>query len=103
MLLWCPVVYLSVMKSFYVCFVLTGGPGQLPHLAPTYAAVCALCTIGTVEAYRSIDRFVSFCILKYISSFLCLVYLITCGCISVCKDEDRAENTFSCVTEVEHI
>lgn len=33
-----------------------GGPGQHPHLAPTYAAVSALCIIGTSEAYRSIDR-----------------------------------------------
>jgi protein farnesyltransferase subunit beta len=27
-----------------------GGPGQLPHLATTYAAVSALVTLGTVEA-----------------------------------------------------
>ncbi|XP_065845362.1 protein farnesyltransferase subunit beta-like [Oscarella lobularis] len=33
-----------------------GGPGQLAHLAPTYAAVLALCTIGTEEAYNAIDR-----------------------------------------------
>ncbi|XP_012259865.2 protein farnesyltransferase subunit beta [Athalia rosae] len=33
-----------------------GGPGQRPHLAPTYAAVNALCTIGTPEAYKTIDR-----------------------------------------------
>jgi protein farnesyltransferase subunit beta len=33
-----------------------GGPGQLPHLAPTYAAVLSLCLIGTKEAYDSIDR-----------------------------------------------
>ena len=33
-----------------------GGPGQLPHLAPTYAAVNALCTIGTDEALAVIDR-----------------------------------------------
>ena len=33
-----------------------GGPGQLPHLAPTYAAVLALCELGTEEAFRSIDR-----------------------------------------------
>lgn len=33
-----------------------GGPGQLPHLAPTYAAVNALCTIGTEEALAVIDR-----------------------------------------------
>lgn len=33
-----------------------GGPGQLPHLAPTYASVNALCTIGTPEALELIDR-----------------------------------------------
>ncbi|XP_067895576.1 protein farnesyltransferase subunit beta [Heterodontus francisci] len=33
-----------------------GGPGQEPHLAPTYAAVNALCIIGTEEAYSVINR-----------------------------------------------
>jgi protein farnesyltransferase subunit beta len=33
-----------------------GGPGQLAHLAPTYAAVAALVTLGTDEALQSIDR-----------------------------------------------
>ncbi|MEE6492844.1 hypothetical protein FKM82_016650 [Ascaphus truei] len=33
-----------------------GGPGQHSHLAPTYAAVNALCTIGTEEAYTVINR-----------------------------------------------
>uniref|UniRef100_A0A8C6UTN3 Protein farnesyltransferase subunit beta n=1 Tax=Neogobius melanostomus TaxID=47308 RepID=A0A8C6UTN3_9GOBI len=33
-----------------------GGPGQQAHLAPTYAAVNALCIIGTDEAYSIIDR-----------------------------------------------
>ncbi|KAJ8269891.1 hypothetical protein GJAV_G00107940 [Gymnothorax javanicus] len=33
-----------------------GGPGQQAHLAPTYAAVNALCIIGTQEAYEVIDR-----------------------------------------------
>ncbi|XP_078419312.1 protein farnesyltransferase subunit beta isoform X1 [Cetorhinus maximus] len=33
-----------------------GGPGQEPHLAPTYAAVNALCIIGTEEAYNVINR-----------------------------------------------
>jgi len=33
-----------------------GGPGQLPHLAPTYAAVNALCIIGTEQALQSINR-----------------------------------------------
>ncbi|XP_066254883.1 protein farnesyltransferase subunit beta [Euwallacea similis] len=33
-----------------------GGPGQYPHLAPTYAAVNALVILGTEEAYKVIDR-----------------------------------------------
>ncbi|OBS67345.1 hypothetical protein A6R68_04114, partial [Neotoma lepida] len=33
-----------------------GGPGQYPHLAPTYAAVNALCIIATEEAYNVINR-----------------------------------------------
>jgi len=35
-----------------------GGPGQLSHLAPTYASVNALMCVGTQEAFESIDRFV---------------------------------------------
>ncbi len=33
-----------------------GGPSQLPHLAPTYAAVSALMVAGTEEAYKVVDR-----------------------------------------------
>lgn len=33
-----------------------GGPGQLPHLAPTYAAVAALLVAGSDEAYRVVNR-----------------------------------------------
>lgn len=33
-----------------------GGPGQLPHLATTYAAVNALTTLGTERALSSINR-----------------------------------------------
>ncbi|KAK2864353.1 hypothetical protein Q7C36_003507 [Tachysurus vachellii] len=33
-----------------------GGPGQHAHLAPTYAAVNALCILGTEEAYSVINR-----------------------------------------------
>lgn len=33
-----------------------GGPGQMAHLATTYAAVCALVTIGGDEALASINR-----------------------------------------------
>ena len=35
---------------------MTGGPGQLPHLATTYGAVLALCTLGTEHAYAVINR-----------------------------------------------
>lgn len=35
----------------------SGGPGQSPHLAPTYAAVNSLCIIGTERAFNAIDRF----------------------------------------------
>lgn len=38
------------------CGGYAGGPGQLAHLAPTYAAVNALCAIGTEAAYHSINR-----------------------------------------------
>lgn len=33
-----------------------GGPGQVPHLAPTYAAVNALIILGGEEAYQIINR-----------------------------------------------
>lgn len=33
-----------------------GGPGHLSHLATSYAAVCALVTLGTEEALRVVDR-----------------------------------------------
>ncbi|CAJ1410614.1 unnamed protein product [Effrenium voratum] len=33
-----------------------GGPQQLPHLAPTYAAVSALVVAGTEAAYKVVDR-----------------------------------------------
>ncbi|KAI8593264.1 terpenoid cyclases/protein prenyltransferase alpha-alpha toroid [Geranomyces variabilis] len=33
-----------------------GGPGQLPHVAPTYAAVNALAIIGTEEAFAVVKR-----------------------------------------------
>lgn len=33
-----------------------GSPGQYPHLAPTYAAVNALCTLGSDEAFNIINR-----------------------------------------------
>ncbi|GBG72972.1 hypothetical protein CBR_g12691 [Chara braunii] len=33
-----------------------GGPGQLPHLATSYAAVCTLVTIGGRKALSTVDR-----------------------------------------------
>lgn len=33
-----------------------GAPGQLGHLATTYASIMALVSIGTLEAFASIDR-----------------------------------------------
>lgn len=33
-----------------------GGPGQLSHLAPTYAAINSLVILGTKEAYDIVDR-----------------------------------------------
>jgi len=33
-----------------------GGPGQIAHLAPTYAAVNALCLLRNKKAYKVIDR-----------------------------------------------
>ncbi|KAK5648446.1 hypothetical protein RI129_003338 [Pyrocoelia pectoralis] len=41
-----------------------GGPGQMAHTATTYAAVCALCIIGTQKAYDAIDR-------EKLQQFLC--------------------------------
>lgn len=39
----------------YVSGGFGGGPGQFPHLAPTYAAVLSLCLIETEEALEAID------------------------------------------------
>ncbi len=33
-----------------------GGPSQLPHLAPTYAATAALVTVGGAEALDVVNR-----------------------------------------------
>jgi protein farnesyltransferase subunit beta len=42
-----------------------GGPSQVAHAAPTYAAINALCTLGTDEALNSIDRLMLY---KFFSS-----------------------------------
>eukprot|EP00959_Pyramimonas_sp_CCMP1952_P163747 3423286-Pyramimonas_sp.AAC.1 len=34
-----------------------GGPKQIAHLASTYAAVCTLLTLGTDEAFASVNRY----------------------------------------------
>jgi len=39
-----------------ICVCFTGGPGQIAHLAPTYAAVNALCLLQNRKAYQVIDR-----------------------------------------------
>lgn len=49
----------------------SGGPSQHAHLAPTYAAVNALCILGTEEAYKVINRF-HIC---FVSSPACLQML----------------------------
>jgi protein farnesyltransferase subunit beta len=52
-------VHSDVIKFLSNCRAVTGGfaggPGQLPHLAPTYAAVLSLCLIETDEALEAID------------------------------------------------
>ncbi len=51
---------LNIIKFLAKCQNSTGGfgggPGQLSHLAPTYAAVNALAILGGHEAYNVIDR-----------------------------------------------
>ena len=46
---------ISIPIHHFEC-IFTGGPGQEAHLAPTYAAVNALCILGTEEAFKIIDR-----------------------------------------------
>ncbi|XP_033214096.1 protein farnesyltransferase subunit beta [Belonocnema kinseyi] len=52
--------YVNIIKFLAKCQAPHGGFGggqhQFPHLASTYAAVNALCIIGTKEAYRVIHR-----------------------------------------------
>lgn len=52
----------DVVRFLGLCQSESGGfaggpvPGQIPHLAPTYAAINTLVTIGTPEALQLIDR-----------------------------------------------
>jgi len=48
------VTFLSLCQD--PCGGYAGGPGQVAHLAPTYAAVNALCILGSTQALASIDR-----------------------------------------------
>jgi prenyltransferase beta subunit len=50
--------FIIIMEIDCFYFDFSGGPDQDPHLATTYAAVMALCTLGTENAYNSINRFV---------------------------------------------
>jgi hypothetical protein len=56
----CLACYADVVEFLNLCQDPTGGfsggPGQLPHLAPTYAAVLALVTLGGEETLRTVDR-----------------------------------------------
>ena len=51
-------VYCILPTMFCMCVL--GGPGQFPHLAPTYAAVCAIAIAGVYypQAYDAIDRYI---------------------------------------------
>lgn len=46
------------MTNLLISYTILGGPDQLPHLAPTYAAVCSLCILGRYwrGAYDIINR-----------------------------------------------
>ena len=50
--------YIGLLVNFLLFFFLTGGPGQFPHLAPTYAAVNALCVLAVVteKVFDYLDR-----------------------------------------------
>jgi protein farnesyltransferase subunit beta len=44
--------------TVYINYFLSGGPGQIAHLAPTYAAVNALCLLRNEKAYKVINRYI---------------------------------------------
>ena len=50
---------------YFSYFFYQGGPGQYAHLAPTYAAINALCVLNTKVAYDSINR----CVYVYINIY----------------------------------
>lgn len=50
-----------------------GGYDQIPHAAPTYAAVNAIMTLGSEEGYRMINRYAS-----VVANFVVLEGLFLC-------------------------
>mmetsp|Transcript_53966 Transcript_53966/g.144566 ORF Transcript_53966/g.144566 Transcript_53966/m.144566 type:complete len:420 (-) Transcript_53966:34-1293(-) len=54
--LWAPQVASFLARCQHPDGGFAGGPGQLAHLAPTYAAVAALLVAGSEAAYRAVDR-----------------------------------------------
>ena len=50
------IIYQLLSRQWNIYLDFSGGPGQYPHLAPTYAAVNALCILATEEAYEVINR-----------------------------------------------
>ena len=64
---------LQHMQNDYGGF--SGGPNQISHCAPNYAAVLTLCTIGSMEAYSIINRsamYNYFLSLKHSSGGFCI-------------------------------
>jgi prenyltransferase beta subunit len=49
-------IFLAIIIYYQKFWCFEGGPGQLPHLATTYASVMALVSVGKNEALSSIDR-----------------------------------------------
>lgn len=64
---------LKHMQNDYGGF--SGGPNQISHCAPNYAAILTLCTIGSMEAYSIINRsamYNYFLSLKHSSGGFCI-------------------------------
>jgi len=53
---WAPKVASFLAKCEHPEGGFGGGPGQLAHMAPTYAATCAILIAGTEDAYKAVDR-----------------------------------------------
>ncbi|CAM6102076.1 unnamed protein product [Calypogeia fissa] len=72
-----------------------GGPGQMPHLATTYAATCALVTLGGEKALSSINR-------KKVLQFL-LRMKDPCGGFRVHDDGEMDMRGSFCALAVAHL